>query len=322
MRIEQFEAILATAECHSMQKAAEKLYTTSQNISKLIKDFEKEFRVSVFTRNRHGVFPTEDGAYIVEELTQVMNRLTALKELYTDFTTDSRLTVASSDKAVIDTIRILSIPSNDIFISSMLDYLKARFSIQNALFDFHDAMWIYNTLESDISQLQNYDLIFTNVLDYQLEYLKQHCAPNTVFLLFKNRFGIHVSKEHKLSSYESVSIKDLLDEDLIVHISDGMTTTMHLQALQNLGCALKPKYIIKSQKACMTLIKKNVGISIINFSNTEDDRLPKETVMIPLKEKIFSYHILLVNPSVINQPYYSHIQNYIIRHFKYCQLEN
>ena len=101
-----------------------------------------------------------------------------------------------------------------------------------------------------------------------------------------------------------------------------MTTTMHLQALQNLGCALKPKYIIKSQKACMTLIKKNVGISIINFSNTEDDTLPEETVMIPLKEKIFSYHILLVNPSVINQPYYSHIQNYIIRHFKYCQLEN
>lgn len=322
MRIEQFEAILTTAKCHSMQKAAESLYTTSQNISKLIKDFEKEFHVSVFTRNRHGVFPTEDGEYIIEELTQIMDRLYALKEHYTDFTTDSNLTTTSLNKTVLDTIRILSIPSNEIFISSMLNYLSARFSVRNALLDFHDAIWIYNTLESNINQLNNYDLIFTNVLDYQLEYLKQHCAPGSIFLLFKNRFGVHVSKENKLSTYNSVSVKDLVNEQLIAHISDGMTTTLHLLALQNLGCTLKPKYVIKSPKACATLIAKNMGISLINYSDGDEEPLPEGTVMIPLKEKVFSYHILLVNPSIIKQPYYSHMQNYIIRHFKYCQLEN
>ena len=71
-------------------------------------------------------------------------------------------------------------------------------------------------------------------------------------------------------------------------------------------------------------IKSLPGVIEINkfYSDGDEEPLPEGTVMIPLKEKVFSYHILLVNPSIIKQPYYSHMQNYIIRHFKYCQLEN
>lgn len=67
MRIEQFEAIIEVAQQKSMQKAAEALYTSTQNISKLIKDFEKELHVQIFIRNKHGVFLTSEGDYIVKD---------------------------------------------------------------------------------------------------------------------------------------------------------------------------------------------------------------------------------------------------------------
>ena len=56
MRLEQFEFILEVASKKSMQKAADNLHTSIQNVSKLIKQLEDELHVQLFVRNKYGVF--------------------------------------------------------------------------------------------------------------------------------------------------------------------------------------------------------------------------------------------------------------------------
>ena len=48
MRLEQLHYLLVTANCHSMHKASEILHVSQQNISKAIRDLEKEFHLKLF----------------------------------------------------------------------------------------------------------------------------------------------------------------------------------------------------------------------------------------------------------------------------------
>ncbi|MDS0526890.1 LysR family transcriptional regulator [Clostridium sp. SHJSY1] len=66
MEIKQLEYFVATADCGSINKAAEILYTSQPNVSKVINAFEKEMGVSFFYRTNKGVRLTEQGKKIYE----------------------------------------------------------------------------------------------------------------------------------------------------------------------------------------------------------------------------------------------------------------
>lgn len=155
MRIEQFEAILEVAQQKSMQKAAEALYTSTQNISKLIKDFEKELHIQIFIRNKHGIFLTSEGEYIVQELQIVMQTLNALKSHYLDLTDSEPI------QGRIDRVHILSVPSERETASAMLEYLGDHYTLQSpATLNIKDAMIINSLLKQDRDKLlQDYDFI-------------------------------------------------------------------------------------------------------------------------------------------------------------------
>jgi len=316
MRIEQFEAILETAKYKSMQKAAESLYTSAQNISKLIKDFENELHVTLFIRNRHGVFLTDDGEYIVSELDAVMQKLKMLQYHYAENNTDFFL---SSDEKI-DMLRILSAPAESDFTTTLLNYLNKRYSINTVLFNIQDAIVINHMLESTSNEIFNeYDLVFANILDSNLEHLKTTYPSGTLHLLYKNTLGIHISKDNPLASKSSISVKDLYNQDLIAYLPDGQDTTIQLRALKNIGCTLQPKFVIKSEKACRSLIQKNMGYSVLHYSDQTNANIDESTIVLPLKEKVYIYHVLLVSPACAGESYYPHIQNYISKHFKYVQ---
>ena len=181
MRLEQFEAILETANQHSMQKAAESLYTSTQNISKLIKDFEKEIHTQVFTRNPHGVFLTPDGEYIVAELQKAMNIITNLKATYLDDT----LNDDSNASKEIDRIHILSVPSESEITSALLEQLNKKYILQNALINIKDAMIINKLLEKGIkaSSFGDYKLRFVTHRDISMKEVEEACD---IIKSFKN----------------------------------------------------------------------------------------------------------------------------------------
>jgi DNA-binding transcriptional LysR family regulator len=66
MEIKQLEYFVVTADYGSINKAAEALYTSQPNVSKVINAFEKEMGVSFFHRSNKGVRLTQQGKKIYE----------------------------------------------------------------------------------------------------------------------------------------------------------------------------------------------------------------------------------------------------------------
>ena len=310
MRLEQFEAIIETAKQKSMQKAANNLFTTPQNISKLIKDFEKEFNVQIFVRNRLGIFLTKDGENIVNELQKVMSTLSQLKLQYTkpDF-------AFQEENLAINQLHFLSVASESEVITNILEDLKKNYSLSNVVINIEGAMTIidYYKLGAD-KLLQKYDFVFSNIMEANITYLKSTVMDIPTFLLSKSHLGIHINKENPLSQKHNLSIKELLNESLIIYLPEKQKKPLPLIAIENMGCVLKPKYIVKSETLCQNLIQKNMGYSIVpiskHFSQFEN------TTLIPLKENIYIYHVLQINPSIMQQPYYPKIQKIISKKYK------
>lgn len=66
IKIKHIEFFLACVECGSLGKAAQQLYTSQPNVSKVIREMEEELKVSLFERTPRGLRLTEVGHEIYE----------------------------------------------------------------------------------------------------------------------------------------------------------------------------------------------------------------------------------------------------------------
>ena len=55
MELKQLEFFIAACECGSLSRAAEKLYTSQPNVSKVIRSLEDELGSSLFDRTSKGL---------------------------------------------------------------------------------------------------------------------------------------------------------------------------------------------------------------------------------------------------------------------------
>lgn len=79
MRLENFMAFLEVARCHSMTAASEYLYTTPQNISKLVRELEADLGSQLLVRAKGNLVLSEEGkmAYaVISEMMQKYQHLT------------------------------------------------------------------------------------------------------------------------------------------------------------------------------------------------------------------------------------------------------
>ena len=75
MNIQKYMAFVKTVECGSFTKAAVILNYTQSGISRMIKDLETEWDVSLLERNRSGVSLTSDGLKLLPQLKRICNDL-------------------------------------------------------------------------------------------------------------------------------------------------------------------------------------------------------------------------------------------------------
>lgn len=86
MNIQKYMAFVKTIEYGSLTKAAEALNYTQSGISRMIKDLETEWGVSLLERGRSGVSLTSDGIKLLPQLKRICNEqeilLTQIEELH------------------------------------------------------------------------------------------------------------------------------------------------------------------------------------------------------------------------------------------------
>ena len=80
MELKHIEFFLACVETGSLSKTAEKLYTSQPNVSKIIKEFERELGKAVFVRSAKGLRLTDYGKSIYNHAQTVMQNVNLIAE--------------------------------------------------------------------------------------------------------------------------------------------------------------------------------------------------------------------------------------------------
>ena len=102
MRLDNFIAFLEVARYHSMKIASDHLYTTPQNVSKLVRELELRFGKKLFTRGKKQMNLTKDGEIAFKAIEEIIEKWDSLEcemkkdniEKYTGVTKSMKIIVS------------------------------------------------------------------------------------------------------------------------------------------------------------------------------------------------------------------------------------
>lgn len=81
MEIKQLEYFIAAADFGSLNRAAEQLYTTQPNVSKVISGLEKELNTSLFDRNNRGIRMTPQGEQLYTHAVSILKHSSIIRSM-------------------------------------------------------------------------------------------------------------------------------------------------------------------------------------------------------------------------------------------------
>ena len=80
-KLQQLRYVIQVAESGSLTAAAEKLFVAQPSLSKAVSELEREMDITIFTRSRTGVVPTEEGMRFLSRARQVIEQADLLEEI-------------------------------------------------------------------------------------------------------------------------------------------------------------------------------------------------------------------------------------------------
>ena len=97
MTLQQLSFVVEVANCGSINKAADRLYTHQSNVSLVIKQLEEEFGIQIFTRTKKGTLITKEGEEFLVYAKEILQQVSFVENLYAIRTMDlqNRLSVSS-----------------------------------------------------------------------------------------------------------------------------------------------------------------------------------------------------------------------------------
>ena len=82
MTLQQLRYLVAIAEYGSINAAATNLFASQSNLSTAVRDLEREFGITIFTRSNRGVTPTNEGTALLGCARQVLEQADMLENRY------------------------------------------------------------------------------------------------------------------------------------------------------------------------------------------------------------------------------------------------
>ncbi len=99
MTLQQLRYLIAIAEAGSISAAANNIYASQSNLSIAIKELEREFNLTIFTRSNRGVALTNEGTQLLAYARQVVEQADMLETHFTANSSDARLAVSTQHYA-------------------------------------------------------------------------------------------------------------------------------------------------------------------------------------------------------------------------------
>lgn len=211
MELKQMEYLIAAAELKSLNKAADALYTTQPNVSKVLKSLEKELNAQILIRSPKGITLTSFGEEICAYARNMIQ--------------NARMIDYLAQNATMEHLNIASYPSN--MIARLLTDFYKQYETGKLHIEF-----LTGSAEEVV------DLVAEGQSDVGVVYLakKQEAVFNR--LLEKKNMKFHVLKECELCLYagplhpyyncESIDFEELKYQKFVQGKKDYFSMTDHM----------------------------------------------------------------------------------------------
>lgn len=285
MRLEQLHYLLVTANCHSMHKASEILHVSQQNISKAIRDLEKELTVLLFDRTTSGLYLTPDGEKVYLLASEVCTCTDKIERLFKQ--DDPR----SQNQKLKGHLTVASIPGYSLYLYTAFQqfhqscpridfHLEEREQLDVITYLLrHNGEWGLTTLDNDFTFItdpafwQKYD-----VLILRQDYLK-----------------VLTTVSSPLVQFQSISDKQLRQQPLIVYTSSAAQAPLVQLLLEREN--LKPAYFLTTNSQFVfneSIIQKNaIALSSDLIFKSAARQNADSILLLPMTHKIPLVHIIV-----------------------------
>ena len=125
MNLQHLEYLIEIENCGSISKAARRLFVTQPYLSRILKEVESEYGITVFTREKTGITPTDSGRLFLDMARDLLDDAGNFQRIFRERADHYRLRVSACT---------CSHP-NDAFIRMVksIPDIPLRFSIQRKL---------------------------------------------------------------------------------------------------------------------------------------------------------------------------------------------
>ena len=237
MNILKYMAFVKTIEYGSLTKAAEALNYTQSGISRMIKDLETEWGISLLERGRSGVSLTSDGIKLLPQLKRICNEqeilLTQIEELHDIQSGMIRIGTFSSVAThwLPNMIKIFQ-----------KDYPKIDFEL----------------LLGDYTEIESW--ILEGRVDFGFLRLPTKAELETVFLE-QDRLMVVIPENHPLADCDKFPINELMNSPFMLLEKGAKAEIAEIFEKHN----IKPQihFTTWDDYAIMSMVENGLGISIL-----------------------------------------------------------
>lgn len=215
IELKQLQFFTACVEEGSFSRAAEVLYTSQPNVSKVINELEKEIGMKLFERGGRGVEPTVDGRSLYQYAYEMIKKEESISNL-----------IKSRNK---DMLRV-SFNHSRSLAQVLADFYDEKGNNISVKMREGDTDLVLNDVRHYLS-----DLGFTFILEKQLPAFHYALSRNGLNMkIIRSDFAqISIGEKNHLNGIRSISLAGLSDKSFVRHSEDFFS-------LENGICMLEP----------------------------------------------------------------------------------
>lgn len=237
MNLQKYRAFVATVECGSFTKAAERLNYSQSGISRMIADLEKEWGISLLGRGRSGVRLTSDGLRLLPHVKRLCEEHDKLQ---------SQVDEINGLKSGLIRIGTFSSVATHWLPNIIQGFQKMYPNID------------YELLLGDYTEIEEW--ILEGRVDCGFLRLPAHRELNSVFLE-QDRLLVILPEDHPLTELRQIPVSALSGEPFML-LEKGAKTEVS-EIFERSGVTPRIHFTTWDDYAIMSMVESGLGISIL-----------------------------------------------------------
>lgn len=238
MKIRHLRIFKMVCEEGSITKAAEKLYITQPAVSNAISELESFLDVALFDRISRKIYLNETGKLFLTKVINILDLYDNLEQSVKDLEDHAKIKIGSSI-----TIANFILPKKLIEFEQIYKNIPVEVTVENA---WKIEEKLYNN-EIDLGLIEgviyNEELIKIPFSSYKMVII---CSP-----------------EHTLAAEKSISIKQIIQEKLLLREKGSAIRDVFDSALLLQNLKATPEWTSINSQALIQAVKHNLGISVL-----------------------------------------------------------